>query len=216
MACLHLCQGQIDCAIYVDTGKTYPETAAMVSYAQSLVKVITVHADRDGQNAKQGIPSDIVPVDWTMEGQAFSGTKPVMIQNYLACCFYNIGLPLFLKAQELGATEMIYGQRNDDKHKSTARNGAVIAGIRRLHPIEDWTSERVLKYLATKMIVPPHYRIKHSSLDCYDCTAYRSDSQDRINFTKEKYPQFHLEYLVRKAQVNQALIDSGYMEIQNA
>ncbi|HEU4854959.1 MAG TPA: phosphoadenosine phosphosulfate reductase family protein [Nitrosospira sp.] len=216
MACLHLMQDSLDCAIYVDTGKAYPETDTVIEYAKSLIQVITVHSDRDAQNQRQGIPAEVVPVDWTREGQAFTGHKPALIQSYLTCCFENIGLPLFLKAQELGATELVYGQRNEDNHKSSARDGDVISGIKRIHPIEDWTTDQVIDYLDSRMEVPAHYYINHSSLDCYDCTAYRRDSQDRIKFTKERYPRFYLEYLVRKSLVNQALIDSGYMETTNA
>lgn len=213
MACLFLCRDQLDCAIYVDTGKAYPETAAVIEHAKTLIDVITVQTDREEQNAISGIPSDIVPIDWTPAGQAVTGKKPVTVQNYLACCFENISLPLFLKAKEMGATELFYGQRLDDTYKSAARHGDIVDGVFRVHPIEHWTSERVLTYLETKMKVPAHFRIKHSSLDCYDCTAYRKDSRDRIEFTKDRYPRFYLEYLVRKSLVTQALIDSGIGDI---
>lgn len=212
MACLHLLHEYLDCAIYVDTGKAYPETTAMIEYAKTLVQVITVQSDREGQNNREGLPSEVVPVNWTREGQILTGAKPIMIQNYLACCFENIGLPLFQKAKELGATVMVYGQRNEDKYKSAARDGDEIEGIIRCHPIEHWSSEDVLAYLETQMKVPAHYRINHSSLDCYDCTAYRGSTKDRIEYTKEFHPEFHEEYVARMELVKQALSDSGYME----
>ncbi|MDE2389927.1 MAG: phosphoadenosine phosphosulfate reductase family protein, partial [Betaproteobacteria bacterium] len=37
MACLHLMRGSLDCAIYIDTGKAYPETLELVRYAGSIV-----------------------------------------------------------------------------------------------------------------------------------------------------------------------------------
>jgi phosphoadenosine phosphosulfate reductase len=212
MACLHLLRNYLDCAIYVDTGKAYPETTAMIQYAKTLISVITVKSDQDAQNQREGLPSDVVPIDWTREGQIFTGSKPVMIQNYLACCFENIGLPLFQKAKELRATVMVYGQRNEDKYKSAARDGDVIDGIIRCHPIEHWTTEDVLNYLEARMEIPPHYRISHSSLDCYDCTAYRGSSADRIEYTKELHPEFHGEYAERMGLIKQALLSSGYME----
>lgn len=215
MACLHLCKESIDYAIYVNTGKAYPETLDMVAYAEKIVPVIVVHTDQDSQNWLEGIPSDVVPIDWTRIGQQIGGKKPATIQSYLSCCFENISLPLFRKAQEIGATEIIYGQRNEDGHKATTRNGDVIEGLTRLHPIESWTSDQVLAYLRTVMSVPPHYYFKHSSLDCYDCTAFRKDTQDRVEFTKDKYPEFHRQYQARMELVKQSLEESGYMEKQS-
>jgi 3'-phosphoadenosine 5'-phosphosulfate sulfotransferase (PAPS reductase)/FAD synthetase len=205
MACLFLTKGTFDWAIYVNTGKAYPETIAMIRYASRLVPVVIVDTDQAGQNRRVGLPAEIVPVDWTLAGQMITGTKPVMVQSYLGCCYENISHPLFMKAKQLGATEMIHGQRNDEGHKSPARDGDVVEGVKRIHPIENWTSERVLSYLAQKMIVPDHYKIKHSSLDCYDCTAFRKDSHDRLKFTKQRHPGFYDEYAARRDQLNTAL-----------
>lgn len=209
MACLHLMRDTLDCAIFVDTGKAYPETLSLISYASTIVPVVTVHVNRDAQNAVEGIPSDVVPIDWTPFGQELSGRKSVTIQSYLNCCFENISFPLVAKAQELGATEIVYGQRNDESYKATSRNGDVVAGMVRLHPIEDWTSEDVLAYLATKMKVPAHFSMEHSSLDCYDCTAFRKDSQDRIEFTSVKYPEFYNEYAQRLDLLNRAITEAS-------
>jgi 3'-phosphoadenosine 5'-phosphosulfate sulfotransferase (PAPS reductase)/FAD synthetase len=205
MACLHLMRDSLDCAIYVDTGKSYPETQALVAYASDLVPMITVHSARDKQNQREGIPADVVPIDWTRIGQMLTTKKQTTIQSHVECCFENIAYPLLLKAKEMGATEIVYGQRNDEAHKSTARNGDIVEGIVRLQPIEDWTSDQVLAYLETKMHVPAHYSIKHSSLDCYDCTAFRKDSHDRVAFTAERYPAMHAEYMERIALLNQAI-----------
>ena len=207
MACLHLMAGTLDCAIYVDTGKAYPETKKLVEYASRLVPMVTVTVDRDEQNSREGVPSDVVPIDYTPFGQLISGSKKVTVQSYLNCCFENISIPLLRKAQELGATEIVYGQRSDEQYKSTSTNGAITEGLVRLHPIEDWTSEEVLEYLATKMLVPEHFKIKHSSLDCYDCTAFRNVSKDRVAFTQDKYPEFYAEYSHRLARVREALRD---------
>jgi phosphoadenosine phosphosulfate reductase len=208
MACLHLLAGSLDCAIYVDTGKAYPETEVMVEHARSIVPVITVKSDQAQQNRRDGIPADVVPVNWTRLGQLHTSPKPVMIQSYIACCFENIAYPLLSKAKEIGATEIVYGQRNEDGHKSTARDGDVIEGMVRLHPIEDWTSAQVMAYLSTKINIPEHYKIKHSSLDCYDCTAFRKDSRDRVEFTRERHPEMYLEYSRRIDLLNQALLES--------
>lgn len=208
MACLHLMQGTLDCAIFVDTGKTFPQTWDMVEYAGKLVKMHVVHTNQALQNKREGIPADVVPVNWTRLGQMLSGKKPVMIQSYTDCCFENIGMPLVEKARELGATEMIYGQRNDEVIKSAARDGDEVGGMIRLHPIENWTAEQVLAYLATRMDVPKHYQIRHSSLDCYDCTAYSAETKDLHDYTRTHYPRFYVEYAKRKNALDRALIEA--------
>lgn len=197
MACLHLLREELDCAIYVDTGFTYPETQRVVDYAKTLLPVHTVSSDRMGQNAAHGIPADVVPVDWTMMGQRMTTSKLVTIQSYLQCCFENIAGPLMEKAHSLGVTHLVYGQRHDEAHRSTSQNGSMINGLVRVHPIEDWTAQQVLAYLATKMDIPAHYAITHSSLDCYDCTGYAKASQDRVAWTRETYPAFYAAYAMR-------------------
>lgn len=194
MACLHLLRETLDCAIYVDTGVTYPETQALVEYASHLVPFHIVQTDRAGQNAANGIPSDVVPIDWTRLGQEMTGPKPIMIQSYLQCCYENLARPLLEKAKALGVTHLVYGQRNEEDHKSPSRHGDLVEGITRLHPIEDWTTQQVFDYLALHMTVPAHYQIRHSSLDCYDCTAYTKESQDRVAWTQQAHPDYAAAY----------------------
>ena len=205
MACLHLMAGSLDCAIYVDTGYAYPETQRMVEYAAARVPMFVVKSDRAGQNEREGVPAEIVPVDWTPLGQMLTGAKPVKVQPYTACCFENIVSPLMRRAKELRVTELVCGQRNDEPYKSPSRDGAVVDGIKRLHPIENWTTETVLSYLATKMDVPAHYTMKHSSLDCYDCTAFRRDSADRVEWMRTAHPQFMQAYTARRDALATAL-----------
>lgn len=209
MACLHLMRDTLNFAIYADTGKTFPETQAMVEYASMLLPVIVVTTDRDKQNEEEGIPTDVIPVNWTKLGQMMTGPKPVMVQSYTMCCYTNIAYPIIQKAHELQADEIVYGQRNSDRHRATSRDGDMIDGMVRLHPIEDWTRVQVLEYLETKMDVPPHYyHIEHSSLDCYDCPAYESDTKDLVAFTKRRYPEFYEQYLKRSKMVDDALMQS--------
>lgn len=202
MACLHLMRHALDFAIYVNTGYAYPETLAMVEYAKTILPVHVVDIQRS-----DAIPSDIVPSDWTELGQLCSEKKSITIRGYQECCFDNIGIPLINKAHELGVTEIVCGQRNEESHKSTSRDGSVIQfGIVRLHPIENWVTSEVLSYLKTKMDVPEHYyAVKHSSLDCYDCTAYRAQSKDRLAWTEKNHPVYFTAYRKRKALLDSAI-----------
>ena len=209
MACLHFLQ-DLDCAIHVDTGFSYPETRRLVEYASSILPMHIVRSNRHEQNEREGLPADVVPIDWTNLGQQITGPKATKIQSYLGCCYENISLPILVKAKELGVTELVYGQRNQEHYKSPSRNGSIIEGITRLHPIEDWTDAEVMAYLETKMDVPDHYSIKHSSLDCYDCTAFRKESDDRVEWMRERYPEFHAVYAKRIGELNAALAEAYY------
>lgn len=208
MACLHLLRDELDCAIYVDTGFTYPETRAMVEYARDLIPLHTVYSNRAGQNAAWGIPSDLVPIDWTVAGQAITGEKPARIQSWMQCCWENLSWPLLAKAKALGVTHLYYGQRNQESYKTIRRNGDTVDGMLRLHPIEDWTSEQVLAFLAQHMEVPAHYSLTRSSLDCYDCPAFARVSQDLVAWTHSHYPTFYDAYKQRKDVVDATILEA--------
>ena len=208
MACLHLLRSTLDCAIYVDTGFSYPETAALVEYARTIIPVHVVVSDRKAQNELEGLPADVVPIDWTRLGHTITGPKPVLVQSYLGCCYESISKPLLDYAIQIGVKELVYGQRDDEGHKSPARDGTVVSGIRRRHPIEAWSASDVLAYLTTKMKVPAHYSINHSSLDCYDCTAYRKASKDRVDWMRFEHPALFQRYLARSERLDAALLEA--------
>lgn len=208
MACLHLMRDSLDFGLYVDTGFSYPETQAMVRYANDILPIHVVKTDRAVQNDVFGIPSEIVPADWTYFGQLMTGEKPSRIQSYLDCCGVNVCLPLMSEAKKRGVTEIVFGQRKSESHKAPVGDGAMAGTIKRIHPIEDWTDDEVFQYLATKMTVPAHYAIKHSSLDCYDCTAYRTDSADRVAWTKREHPVFFAAYEARNNKLTAALAEA--------
>lgn len=207
-ACLWLLRDRLDevTVLWVDTGKNYPELLETVDRARALCPhFVTIEADRDAQNAREGIPADVVPIQWTRIGQQFSGEKPVTIQPYLTCCFENIAKPLHEAAKGLGITHLVRGQRNDEGHKGAARHGSVVDGITFLQPIEGWTEQDVLRFVERHMDVPAHFRLKHTSMDCYDCTAYRMDSADRVAFMREHHPGLYAKYQQRKALLDGAL-----------
>jgi 3'-phosphoadenosine 5'-phosphosulfate sulfotransferase (PAPS reductase)/FAD synthetase len=192
--------------IWVNPGKNYPELLATVERARAMCPNFhEVRTDREGQHAREGLPSDVVPIDWTALGQQISSRKPVMVQSYLGCCFQNISQPLHAKAKELGLSELIRGQRASDAKRGACSDGDVVDGIVYRHPIEAWTTEEVMHFLASKMDLPAHLALRHSSMDCYDCTAYRKDSADRIEYMKRNHPELFAEYETRALKVDAAL-----------
>lgn len=192
--------------LWVDTGKNFPELLKTVEMAKEMCpNFVRVPVDRDAQNSSWGLPSDVVPVQWTVAGQRFTGRKPVTIQPYLSCCYDNISSPLHRAALDHGITHLIRGQRSDEAHTSPSRDGTIVEGITYLHPIENWSRDDVMEFLSRHMEIPAHFSLNHSSMDCYDCTGYRSESRDRIAFMRKHHPDLYAKFFVRNAQVNAAL-----------
>lgn len=195
--------------IWVNPGKTYPEMLKTIAVAKMLCpNFVEVKVDRAGQNEYHGLPSDVVPVNWTRLGQLHTGAKPVTVQPYINCCYENIGLPLHSYCKRVGVTHLIRGQRNDEAHKSTARNGDIVEGITYLQPIENWTAQQTLDFVAEHMPLPDHFQFKHTSMDCYDCTAYRSESKDRIEYMRRSHPALYAEYRTRADALASSLAEA--------
>lgn len=207
LACLMLYRHKLDeiTVFWVNNGKNYPELLETVEkYREMCPNFIEVNNVRGN-----AIPADIVPVDWTEVGQLATGKKDFVVQSYLDCCLNNIAMPLHNAVAAHGITHLIVGQRNDEAHKSTTKNDDVVLGVIRIHPLENWTKQEVMAYLATMIDIPEHLHLNHSSMDCYDCTAFEKDSQDRIEFTK-RHPVLFAEYEARKNQLSSALKEAHY------
>lgn len=207
LACWYLYKDQNPIVFWANTGKAYPETIDLINKIKSeAVEFIEVMSDQAGQIEAFGLPSDIVPVDSTREGMLLTEHKPVMVQSYLNCCYQNISKPLMDAAKQRGITQMIRGQRLDESHKSTAKHGSIVDGIMFIQPIETWTKDQIFAFLRTQGDLPKHYAIDHSSLDCYDCTAYLNHSADRVAYTKEKHPKLYEEYKISMDKLKSAVL----------
>ncbi|WP_186260012.1 phosphoadenosine phosphosulfate reductase family protein [Burkholderia gladioli] len=209
LACWLLCRHEDPYVLWVNTGKAYPETLGVIDAVRAQTeKFVEIKTDQAAQNAVHGLPSEIVPIDWTSDGMQITGPKPVRIQSYLQCCWQNISEPLHRAAKDLGIEFLIRGQRNDEHHKSPAREGTVLDGITYLQPIENWTRDQVLDFIGRHMEVPKHFALDHSSMDCYDCTAFLGQSIDRAEWTRVRWPELHAAYVARLEQMAQAVLPS--------
>ncbi len=208
LACLLLHKQQLQniTVFWVNTGKTYPETMRLVDYAKSVSpNFVEIETNQQFQNEQNGLPADVVPVNWTVFGQSQTCEKPVKVQSYFQCCFENIAAPLHNAAKEHGITHLIRGQRLNESHKSTSRSGDVIDGITHLHPIENWTTKEVLDYISDFTELPEHFNLGHTSLDCFDCTAYQKETKDVSSYRELNHPELHKQYLARKEQLDSVL-----------
>lgn len=207
LACWYLYKDKNPIVFWVNTGKAYPETIDLVNKVRTeAVEFIEVMTDQKGQIEAFGLPSDIVPVDNTFDGMQLTGKKSVLVQSYFNCCYENKAKPLLDAAKQRGITQLIRGQRLDESHKSTAKHGSIVDGITFIQPIETWTKDQVFAFLRTQGDLPDHYSIEHSSLDCYDCTAYLHHSADRVAYTKEKHPKLYEEYKISMDRLKTAVL----------
>lgn len=206
LACWLLCRHEDPYVIWMNTGKVYPETMKVVELVRSQTdKFIELKTDQAAQNERNGLPSEIVPIDWTSEGMHITGSKPVRIQSYLQCCWQNISGPLMDAAVKLGVKYLIRGQRLDEAHKSPARDGSEVGGLVLLQPIEKWSKQEVLDFIGKHMEIPDHFVLDHSSMDCYDCTAFLAHSVDRAEWSKARHPELHRQHVIRLRQIRDAL-----------
>jgi len=81
-----------------------------------------------------------------------------------------------------------------------------VDGMTFIQPIENWTKDQVFAFLRTQGVIPEHFAIEHSSLDCYDCTAYLEHSADRVAYTKEKHPKLYEEYKINMDRLKTAVL----------
>ncbi len=198
LACLYLLRDQLAevTVLWANTGKNYPEAMQVIEAAKAICpRWQEIRVDRDAQWERSGLPSDLLPMDATEQGQAFTCTKPSTIQSQYSCHWENINEPLLRHSKELGATLIITGQRKDEAHRSTSINGTQVGAFQFWHPIEEWTRAMVLDYLKANMgALPEHYAFDHTSLDCYDCTGFAAASHDRVAWMRERHPILFEDY----------------------
>lgn len=192
--------------IWIDTGKNYPEMLETIKLAEKMCpNFVRVSVDREGQNAYHGIPADLVPIQYTRQGHLTCGVKEVLIQSYLQCCYENIAVNLMSYCHKKGITSLIIGQRNEEEHKSTSRDGDITYGIKRIQPIEQWSEQQVMQFLNQKMELLPHFSFKHSSMDCYDCTAYKKETRDIRLYRAVHFPALEAEFQKRNRLLHYAI-----------
>lgn len=193
-ACLYLLQkwwDKID-VIWVNTGAAFPESIEIMEKIKKLVpRFIEWKSDQAKNIELYGYPTDLVPSEYTAQGQYLIGRKKeIKLQSHLECCARNIWLPGMDAARASGATLIIRGQRNDEEYKSPIRSGDKVEGIEYLMPIQDWSRDDVMNYLKEKNFeFPEHFKLNATSLDCWNCTAFCGAFKDREFYMKEKHPE---------------------------
>lgn len=207
-ACLWLLEKEladID-VIWINTEKNFPEVLQTIERAKLLCPNFhEVKTNQDANLKEWGLPTEVIAEDWTRIGHLITGEKSTLVQSYIQCCYANISHPMHVAAKKLGVEILVRGQRSEEAHKGASVNGTVVNGLRYQHPIENWSAQEVLTYLTTKMELPEHFRFQHSSMDCYDCTAFRKDHKDRQAHFKATYPLLYTDYRKKLSEVDMTI-----------
>jgi phosphoadenosine phosphosulfate reductase len=208
LACLYLAKEYLDRAyvVWVDTQANFPEIEEAM-LALNLPNLIRVESDQPASIAANGYPVDVVPVDYTKHGQEYSNVrKPLLLRNYMECCSENIWAPARNAIQALGITAVIRGQRADESHGAPITSGYVEDGVEYVLPLEGWTQQQVLEFLHSEGVdVSGRLSMAHSSLDCWNCTAYCNHSKERMAYVKANHPEKHAHVVALLKQIDNAV-----------
>lgn len=207
LACLHLYREQWPniYVVWVNTGAAYSSTIVeMEKWRKKLPHFVELKSDQPGNVAQFGWPSDIVPVHVSAEGVLAGYDPPFLVQSYMTCCAINIWTPTWRFVQEKKIKKLIRGQKLSDGRRGSLRHGSVApGGVEILHPLEDWTDEKVWEYLAeVGAEVPSYYRVERTSRDCWNCTAYLDENVERLRNLPETNRQ---EVIRRLTLINDAV-----------
>ena len=192
IACLLLLRDQLHdiIVLWADSGDAFPETHAQMERVKAMCpNFVVVRGNQPDVIEQGGYPVDVMPMRNHAFIQHIAQQQREKMQGFLECCVNSFIVPMHLKAQELGATTIIRGQKMSDPHKSPVRSGDVVDGITFWFPIENWSDEQVLDFIAGSDLLPAHYAEARTSLDCMHCTAYLADNQWKLPYLDKHHPQ---------------------------
>jgi len=192
LACLHLVKDYLDktIVVWVNTGANFPEIEQMMREIKAIVTHFhEIKTDQPSSIKANGYPVDVVPVNYTKLGQSVTSIKDFKLRSYFECCAENFWIPCDAEMRKLGVTGVIRGQRNSEAHRAPIKSGYVENGIEYHLPIESWSDSEVIDYLRSKdVIINERLSMAHSSLDCWNCTAYMAESSERFKYIKKHHP----------------------------
>jgi len=192
LACLHLVKDYLDkvLVVWVNTGANFPEIEQMMREVKSIVTHFHEIKTNQPESIKsKGYPVDVVPVNYTLLGQSVTSIKDFKVRSYFECCSENFCIPCDAEMRKLGVTGIIRGQRNSEGHRAPIKSGHIENGIEYYLPIESWKDSEVIDYLRSKdVVINERLSMAHSSLDCWNCTAYMAESAERFKYIKKNHP----------------------------
>ena len=211
IACLELCKPYLDriVVIWVNTGSNLPEVEECVTkVALEVPNFVEIPTNQAWSVEVHGYPSDVVPVNFTKLGQDVTNTKDIMLRSYLECCNENLWSPAYTRVKELGITGVIRGQRSDEGHRAPIKSGHVADGIEYFFPLQDWSNEEVNDYLIKRGVEMTERLMmrSHTSLDCWNCTAFTENSVERMEYMKKYHPVKHQSVVKLLQRIDNAVM----------
>lgn len=195
LACLEYLRDKLDKVIvmWLNTGAAFPESLELIERVRkSVPHFMEVRSNVFADIERHGWPSDLVPTASTGWGKLSTGGEGITLRPWYECCRNNFWEPLDRACRDVGATRIYRGQRNSEHYKSPIRNGAVLDGIEYVFPLQDWTESQVFDYLQERKVeIPAYYAHTHSSLDCWNCTAYLDAKAEQLSYMKTRHPEKH-------------------------
>jgi len=210
LACLYLAKEYLDRVhvVWVDTQANFPEIEEAMAELH-LPNLVRVMADQPTSIYTHGYPVDVAPINFTSNGQRYANQKtPMLLRNYMDCCSENIWVPAQNAIKELGVTAVIRGQRADESHGAPICSGYIEDGVEYILPIEHWSQQDVLSFLQAQGVnTAGRLEMAHSSLDCWNCTAYCNSSKERMAYMKIKHPDKYIHVVGLLKQIDNAVTE---------
>lgn len=191
MACLFLLKDYWDLieVHWVNTGAAIDQTISQMELIKNIVPNFKeIEGDQPRDLKENGSPVDVLIGKYSRMAAECDRGK-AKYQLFYECCAKNLWQPAHKALIESGATLLIRGQKESDHHKPRFKSGDVVDGLELLYPIENWSDSQVYEYLEENGIVLPHYyEDLHTSMDCWNCTAYLHENMKKIEYFRKYYP----------------------------
>lgn len=151
-------------AYWCNPGDPDPSVLKSIEWVRGLYPhFVEVRTDVGAFRRRFGAASSVVPMS-TDEFPTISDQ---------VCCMHNIMLPLDAKVRADGNTLVIRGQKACDKDKGQLTSGDLFEGVEFLYPVEAWSDDHVLTYLAGNSVpIPRVYRYSEHGIDCLHCSGW--------------------------------------------
>jgi 3'-phosphoadenosine 5'-phosphosulfate sulfotransferase (PAPS reductase)/FAD synthetase len=197
--------------LFGDTGAVFPHVVDFIhricrEFGAQLEVIRPVEGVKEFTE-KQGLPSDIVPIEAMPEMDPFLTEKPkTLVQSYLRCCSKMIYEPMQEAIQQSGVTLVFRGSKKSDRRVGVP-SGWIEHGVTYSSPLWEWSDDDVMAYLAENGVsLPAHYETIPDSLDCWICTAHLvHHGAAKMRFIKENYPDLWPEVSRRMRLLDEAI-----------
>jgi len=183
LACLLLSRGDPDVTVYyARTEAPYPDMEAHVRACCEFAELPLVIVEGNRYIPMFGYPKDTH-------------------DSARQCCARSWWMPLYKQMMIDEIEVVIRGQRNDDILQGVTHD-TVEFGIVYVLPIAEWTRAQVMEFVEKEapQLIPAHYyNGETSGHDCWDCTAFLFENEQRIaNLPagKRKFVMYQLGRLV--------------------